>query len=38
MKYVEYILIIELVLAQSHASHTKDTHMYQNTIVTCTSI
>ena len=26
MKCVEYILIFELVLVQSHASHTKDTH------------
>ena len=26
MKYVEYILIFELVHVQSHASHTKDIH------------
>ena len=26
MKYVEYIMNFELVLVQSHASHTKDTH------------
>ena len=26
MKCVEYIMIFELVIVQSHASHTKDTH------------
>ena len=26
MKYVEYMLIFELVIVQSHASHTKDIH------------
>ena len=36
MKYVEYVLIFELVLVQSYASHTKDTHYVSNTNFTST--